>query len=234
MFTKSAQFYDAVYAWKDYAAESAQLHALIRDHKLSSGMRLLDVACGTAQHLQYLSQHYEVEGLDLDPDLLEVAAQRLPDVPFYCDDMRTFSLETNYDVVTCLFSAIGYVVTLEGLHQAIWTMTDHLEPGGVLIVEPWLYPEVFSPNSVHMHTVSEPELKIARIVTSTLEGSISVLDFNYLVGTPDGVQHLIEHHELGLFAHHEYLEALYASRLDVVYDGMGISGRGLYLGVKPL
>ncbi len=32
MFTKSAQWYDAIYAWKNYKREAERLHALIQQH----------------------------------------------------------------------------------------------------------------------------------------------------------------------------------------------------------
>ena len=68
MFVHSAQFYDAIYAWKDYAAEARRLKALLAERQRIPGRRsLLDVACGTAAHATYLRDDYAYEGLDLDP-----------------------------------------------------------------------------------------------------------------------------------------------------------------------
>lgn len=67
VFTKSAVFYDAVYAAKDYAGEAERIDMLIKTHALTSGNTLLDVACGSGGHLAYLKHHYVSEGLDLDP-----------------------------------------------------------------------------------------------------------------------------------------------------------------------
>ncbi len=55
----------------------------------------------------------------------------------------------------------------------------------------------------------------------------------YLVATPEGIEHFIERHELGLFSHENYLSAFQASGLDVVYDPdpEKLMGRGVYLGV---
>ena len=75
MFTNSAHIYDAVYSFKDYAAESARLHALIEERSPGAST-LLDVACGTGKHLEQLRAWYEVSGLDLDPQLLEIAKER--------------------------------------------------------------------------------------------------------------------------------------------------------------
>ena len=50
MFTNSARFYDAVYSFKDYEAESQRLQALIEERSPGAAT-LLDVACGTGKHL---------------------------------------------------------------------------------------------------------------------------------------------------------------------------------------
>ena len=36
---------------------------------------------------------------------------------------------------------------------------------------------------------------------SERRGNMSVMDMHYLVGTPTGVEHFIERHELALFSH---------------------------------
>src|SRR6476620_1453307 len=109
MFTKSARIYDALYAWKDYAVEAQRLRDIIQGRGLSDGATLLDVACGTGAHIAHLKQYYLVEGLDLDPVLLEVARERNPEIVFHQGDMAHFKLGRRFDVVTCLFSSIGYV-----------------------------------------------------------------------------------------------------------------------------
>ena len=57
-----------------------------------------------------------------------------------------------------------------------------------------------------------------------------ILDFHYLVGTPEGVEHFTEHHELGLFTDEEYRNAFTAAGLQVAHDPEGLIGRGLYIG----
>ena len=109
LFTQSAPYYDLIYSYKDYATEAAKLVAIIRDSLRSGGRRLLDVACGTGLHIQHLKARYECEGLDIDEGLLELARERNPTVRFHRADMADFGLDREYDIVTCLFSAIGYV-----------------------------------------------------------------------------------------------------------------------------
>jgi SAM-dependent methyltransferase len=232
VFSQSARIYDAVYSWKDYTGEAERVHELVQARKPGAAT-LLDVACGTGAHLAELRRWYRCEGLDLDPDLLAVARERLPDLPLHQADMRDFDLGRRFDAVTCLFSSIGYLLTVDALEAAVAAMARHLEPGGVLVVEPWLSPEAVTVPHVGAVFVDEPELKIARVNTIEVDGRTSSFDFHYVVGTPAGVEHFVEHHELGLFTHEEQLAAFRAAGLEVEHDEEGLMGRGLYIGLKP-
>jgi len=237
MFTPSATYYDALYTTlgKNYQQEAERLRGLIQQYLRSSGKTLLDVACGTGGHLQYLQQWFTSEGLDLDENLLQLARKKLPNTIFHRGDMLDFDLHRRFDVVTCLFSSIGYAATKAKLHQAIRNLQRHVLPRGLLIIEPWLTPEQYLSGVVHATFVNQPQLKIARMnVSETSDGNKSILNFHYLVGTPDGVQHFTEHHELGLFTHSEYLEAFVASGIEPIYDESGLEGRGLYLGINSM
>jgi ubiquinone/menaquinone biosynthesis C-methylase UbiE len=233
MFTKSAAFYDAIYGEKDYAHESQIVHDLIGQHKRSDGSTLLDVACGTGRHITFLQPFYAIWGLDIEPGLLAIARQRCPAVTFVQGDMLDFDLNRQFDVVTCLFSAIGYVETRDRMCQAIQNMARHVKAGGVLIVEPWFAPEDWHPGHPHATFVDQPDLKIARMTVSEQEGRISRNDMFYLVATPEGVSHFTERHDLGLFTHQEYLDAFNRCHLkSVICDPDGLTGRGLYIGLS--
>ena len=232
VFSKTARYYDRLYAEKDYAGEVQRLISLLDVQSDGNQMTLLDVACGTGLHLEHLARHFHVEGLDICPELLDIARERLPDVCLHLGDMTDFALGKQFDVVTCLFSSIGYVKTLDRLRDAVRSMTAHLKPQGVLAVEPWFTPENWHPNTVHGMYIDEPGLKIARINTSFVRGEVSVFDLHHLVGTPEGTEHLVEHHELGLFEVKEMISVMEEAGLTVRYDADGLTGRGLYIGRK--
>jgi ubiquinone/menaquinone biosynthesis C-methylase UbiE len=230
MFDKSARFYDAIYSWKDYKGESARLHALIQERN-PQAKTLLDVACGTGLHLGYLKQHYRTEGLDADSEMLEIARERNPEVPLHHGDMIRFDLDESFDVITCLFSSIGYVETTDRLNEAVANMARHLAPKGLLVVEPWILPEKWEPGRVHALYVDEDDLKIARINNSRVSGNVSLLEMHYLVGTPEEVAYFTEMHRMGLFTHDEYVTAFTDAGLIVDFEQEGLMGRGLYIGL---
>jgi SAM-dependent methyltransferase len=233
MYSKSIPFYDVIYSFKDYQAEAQHLQGIIREHLQSGGERLLDVACGTGKHLEFLKETYEVEGLDLSLELLDIAQECTPDVLYHHADMMDFDLGREFDIVTCLFSSIGYVKTLDNLNRAVKCMSNHLIAGGVLIIEPWFTPDAWNPGTVTANFIDEPELKIARMNIGCVEGKLSLFDFHYLIGTPEGVQYFVERHELGLFEIEEMSRAMKGSGLEVIYDDEGLTGRGLFIGRKP-
>lgn len=234
MFAHSQRYYDAVYSWKDYKQEAAYIKRLIAAHQRSDGNALLDVACGTGGHVPYLRDDFAYEGLDLDPAMLELARQRFPGVPFHQGDMVGFALGRQFDVVTCLFSSIANVRTAPRLRQAIATLAAHLRPGGVLLVGSFLTPQEWVPGHPHAVFVDQPDLKLARLnVSGEAVDNIAVLDFHYLVATPQGVEHFTEHHELGIFTEQEYLAAFTQAGLEALHEGEWLGGRGMYVGVRP-
>jgi SAM-dependent methyltransferase len=228
-YTSRPELYDLEYSFKDYAGEVETIERMVRERN-ADATTLLDVACGTGKHLEQLSTRFECEGADLDQGLLEVARKRVPGVPLHHADMRDFDLGRQFDVVTCLFSAIGFVGGLDGLAATARTFARHLRPGGVALVEPWLTPDAWVPDRPHLLTYEGPELKLARATVSGLRGErISTTDMHYLVATPQGVEHFVEHHDPYLFTTNEMRASFEAAGLDVDYDAEGLIGRGLWI-----
>jgi SAM-dependent methyltransferase len=235
MYSESAELYDLIYLnqGKDYEAEALRIKELVSQCKKTSGSSLLDVACGTGLHAGYLDKYFQVTGIDLDQNMVAAALEKYPGISFQLGDMRDFELGKQYDVITCLFSAIGYMLDIGQLHAAIRNMGRHLKPGGVIFVEPWFGPENWNTGTIHTIFVDQPDLKIVRMNLSEQKGSLSYFTFHFLVGTSKGVRYFSEYHELALFTQDEYLESFRANGLDVVYDETGLYGRGLYVGTKP-
>lgn len=231
MFTKSAEFYDAIYSFKDYAAEAKWLDDLIVS-RLGPGedRSILDVACGTGAHISHLKDKYRVEGVDKERALIRIAQDRNPGVPIQYGDMSSFDLGAKFDVVMCLFSSIGYAGSVPKLQRSVANFASHLLPEGLVIVEPWILPENFHDRYFDLDTVNRHDMKIARMSFSRNLGERSSTEFQYLIATSKGIERMEEVHELGLFSDAQYREAFRLAGLRVEKLEEGLMGRGLYIG----
>ena len=235
MFSASAQFYDAIYsAFKDYAAESASIAALVRvEHP--GARTLLDIACGTGEHARHLRDRhgFDVTGLDLDPGLLDIARRKLPEAQFYEADMSAFDLDRRFDVVLSLFSSIGYLQSLDRVEAALRCFRHHVTPGGVIVVEPWFAPGALQEGKGPTKRGETNGVRIERASHMTVTGRLSRLVFDYRIEDAEGVREVQEVHELGLFTPTEMLESFHAAGLSATFDATGLTGRGLYI-ARPM
>ena len=231
MFTESSRWYDHVYAKIDYAGHVAALRELIGE---PVGSRLLDIACGTGRHLECFQDEFEIEGLDLNEELLALARARLGDVPLHVADFCDFDLGRKFAVITNLFSSIGYAGTRERLGAAVGCVARHLEAGGVAFIEPWFRRDMYNVGHLHATVVDEPELKICRVNRGDIDGDLSILDFHYLVATPaEGVRHFTERHALAMYEVADFEHAAEAAGLSHEYIETDRFQRGMHILRQP-
>jgi ubiquinone/menaquinone biosynthesis C-methylase UbiE len=223
MFDKSAHLYDLAYSFKDYVSESEWVRNAIHA-RVPQAKSLLDVACGTGKHLEQLRSEFDCQGLDLSPEFVALAQQRAG-VRVHAASMDSFDIGERFDAVVCLFSSIGYSGDLPG---AIASMARHLNPGGVLIVEPWLRPWIAG----HVQVLDQEAdgVRLLRMTMGRVDGPQTILDMHYLVASPSGIEHLIEAHRTTLFTLSEYESAFVESNLTFEFDEHGPMGRGALIG----
>jgi SAM-dependent methyltransferase len=228
MFSETADFYDLLYSFKNYSEEAKKIKDLIR-REHPGARTILDVACGTAEHAKLLIDDFNVDGIDLDPRFIEIAQAKVPAGRFSVADMRSFELSRRYDVVQCLFSSIGYLLTPQDILSAFRCFRRHLNPGGIILIEPWLTPDAYKTGRPHMLVAERPDIKICRMNSCQLEGNVSILHFHYLICTAKGVRHCEEIHRLAMFTVEQLTGFFREAGLAATFDPVGLFGRGLFI-----
>jgi ubiquinone/menaquinone biosynthesis C-methylase UbiE len=235
-YRELAKYYDLLYSWKDYGKESGTLVQLIWRYKRSSGKDLLDVGCGTGKHVAQLAKKFDCIGMDSSEEMLEAAKRNAQGVKFVRGDMTSFDLGREFDVVLCLFSAIGYVKTRSKLARTLRNFSRHLKPGGVAIIEPWFTKSTAIDGHLHVLAQGTDDLKVVRVDQTRVRGDVSVLDERIIVADREkGLSVFRDRMVMGLFEKEEFLRLMREAGLEAKYLKRSLApGRGLYVGVKPL
>jgi SAM-dependent methyltransferase len=102
--------------------------------------QLLDVACGEGSFAVGMAEKgFAVTGVDVSPQMITLAQERAEnagvDVDFKVEDMRLLPFEDKFDLVTCFFDSLNYLLTVQGLHNAFQGAFRALRPGGFYIFD---------------------------------------------------------------------------------------------------
>lgn len=144
-----AEIYDLIYAEKPYGLEAACISEKISRLATTQTRKVLDMACGTGSHaIELARQGHQVCGLDISPDMISVAQGKSPknlDLRFFVGSMQRLPFEAEtFEVVTCLFDSIGYLVANDAILDCIKEVRRVLKSGGVFVWEFWHAPAMLS------------------------------------------------------------------------------------------
>jgi SAM-dependent methyltransferase len=208
IFGRSAQYYDLLYADKDYAGETAFIVEAVKAHSEIPVSRVLDLACGTGGHLlQMAALGWRVTGADGSEAMLDRARHKATELGLSprleLADLRSFDLGETFDLVTCMFSSIGYVTDDEGLQSALEAVRRHLLPGGLYILEFWHGPAVVAQRpETRVRRLEHDGLSLIRIAEPSLDISSHTTAIRFetiaLLGSAL-VDHIVENHSVRFF-----------------------------------
>lgn len=199
LYRKFAAYYDLIYDWMDYHEEAEFIKRAVAQHKKSDGVELLDVACGTGGHAQYLQDSFHLLGVDLNQEMLEIARQKLPDVEFVQGDMKDLRFNKEFDVIVCLFSAINYNTNLQELRKTFESFYDILKPGGILFFDLGFCLENWDEGRILVDAAVEGDLQLARISQSRLQNGVFNANFVFLVKKDGLIDFEVDQHHMGVF-----------------------------------
>jgi trans-aconitate methyltransferase len=99
---------------------------------LHPGEKVLDLGCGTGDLTHRLTEEgAEAAGLDASADMIRMAQEKYPDVPFFCADATGFTLPGDFDAV---FSnaALHWITDQDRMLDRVYA---HLRPAGRFVAE---------------------------------------------------------------------------------------------------
>jgi SAM-dependent methyltransferase len=102
--------------------------------------KILDVACGEGSLAVALAEEgYQVTGIDQSMQMIELAQDRAlaadVNVDFRVEDMRSLPFVGEFDLVTCFFDSLNYMLAVSDLQEAFLGAFRALRPSGYYIFD---------------------------------------------------------------------------------------------------
>jgi len=132
-----ARYYDILYPKVD----DIQFYKEYVEHVQSP---VLELASGTGRLLVPIAQWgKEVYGLEIDPSITNVAKEKIAKekeevqhrIHIFGGDMRTFSLDMNFNLIISAFSVLREITTADERRQVIASAYNNLSTSGILIID---------------------------------------------------------------------------------------------------
>lgn len=193
-YATQQEVYDIIHAGiKDHDREITQLLKRVRGAIGREPHSWLDVACGTGLHLRALAKAgvNVLAGIDNSPTQIAVAKERLGSLAQVdLADMRDFQVDTpegGFDVVSCLLSSVGHLESADDYVAALQCMALHMNPRGVMLLEPWIDAGDYTPGRVDVDVAKREGIQVARITKhlSDEDPAMSCLEFRFVVSRAD-------------------------------------------------
>lgn len=131
-YDRFAAFYDQV--MDDPAPRAERVQALI-DRFRPGAASLLELGCGTGSILARLPSVGSLTGLDRSPEMLAVAAAKVPGARLVAGDMAEFALGERYDVIICVFDSLNHLLTFDRWRSMFGAVHRHLADGGLFVFD---------------------------------------------------------------------------------------------------
>ena len=138
-YREFARFY-AAGPYPEYSQRMTEFLPAVLERFSAAPKTILDLACGEGTFAVELARRgYRVTGVDLSPEMLDLARKRAKEagveVRFIQQDMRELRLDERFDLVTCWYDSLNYLLRHEDLVRTFANVARVLIPGGLFIFD---------------------------------------------------------------------------------------------------
>jgi SAM-dependent methyltransferase len=124
------EIYERIFPFRE------EVHQFLNGYLPAGGHRVLDVGCGPGHYAGRFAQDgLDAVGIDLDPEMVRVAAERHPNATFHVMDMKAVgTLAGSFHLAFCLGNAAAHL-DRNAFGDVVDGIASVLEPGGGWIVQ---------------------------------------------------------------------------------------------------
>jgi SAM-dependent methyltransferase len=137
IYERLSQVYDI--DWGRFAEQYSRLiDQLLVEYGINQA-RVLDLACGTGILAICLAAHgHIVHGIDNSPEMVALARAKsmsMANISFEVQDMTRFIVPDEFDLVTCTFDSLNYVLSIDAVEAMFSRVARCLREPGLFVLD---------------------------------------------------------------------------------------------------
>ena len=186
---------------------------------------LLDLGCGTGEHLYKLSQKgFTCTGIDNNKNMLTYAKLRFPHAAkFILCDITNFDYFEEFDVIISLFGSFDYIINDDDVDKVLWNTWRSMKNNGFGLFEIW--------NAIPVREIKEKPLTLVSTTkynNLTIERqrgfflipdnnkTIAEVNYNYTIFDGETIRWVKDKHTMRAFYKEEIEEFLINNGFSIV------------------
>lgn len=182
-------FYKSISRYYDdiFPLNPIQLNFVLKSFESTSGLKVLDVGCGTGSLSIALAPHLgEVVGIDPDQKMLDLAIEKSGDghhnlsfYPYGMLDLEKHEIFNNLDSVLCFGNTLVHLGSEEEILEFLRQAKSTLKSGGKLLIQIINYERIFKENIASLSSIENEHIKFVR--NYHYPASMDSLDFETIL-----------------------------------------------------
>ena len=187
IYQRLSRIYDL--DWGKFSERYVSLIGQLLNRRGIAVASILDLACGTGTlALELARQGHSVVGIDSSPEMIEKAKSKLRrkhDALFDVQEMSRFSVDGTFDLVTCTFDSINYLLAPGELKGTIGRISGAMKEAGLFVFDSDTHRHYVNHHDGEYHhqlggesfvqkCIYDPEKLIARTIFEFPDGAVEV------------------------------------------------------------
>jgi SAM-dependent methyltransferase len=210
VFGELGQYYDLIYADKDYQAEADYVTARLR-HFDPGVHDIVEFGCGTGRHARALAAAgFAVTGIERSPSMLAHCRShrdrhRPGSFTAIEGDVRTERAAGSFGAVVALFHVVSYQTANNDVLALFRNAARHLHGNGLFLFDVWYGPAVLTVRpEVRVKRVANDRVRLTRVAEPQLATDANCVDVQYEIFveklTSGAIRRFTEAHRMRYFS----------------------------------
>lgn len=125
--------------WGKFAGQYVSLISQLLNERGINRAKILDLACGTGNlAVELANRSHLVHGIDISPQMIAITNSKstgLSNVSFEVQDMTRFCVDDKFNIATCTFDSINYLLNTDSVKAMFFRVALALYESGLFVFD---------------------------------------------------------------------------------------------------